>query len=543
MKKHLILPVMSEVRFRTFVEEATITAGGWHDGSSIHVVYGHTGDELVVTHEEVHHRIFTECPDGHLLHTLLFAQREHIPNKCDLESASRYNKLISNIFENSEIAQEIFATYISVKHFPVYEHADQLARYPAAYRHYFNQISPVLDEPLGSSYLQYLVAWNIAVVVFSSPFPNRFYASLPDIVTELLPIETPNLRVVAVLNALKCPLKMKQLIKELQSIGSDVALSMGGDAWDLTCEHDWIKAPRGIRHEVEFALSSRLREWIPEACEIEFCDGSADIAAMHVSFAASVGLSITTLPAIRSSAEDSAQVLVRAIGAVESKIENFPLPPTLEDHNLLWFLDPSHCMAIGGASVLDETIDLVTWQNVPKPNGGDSVFAKISDSMFEEITWKNSPLDIRPNIDAVVLGINDSEEMKSWFWRMPLIIPQQTQEICRTVGLLRFHLFWYLHGNYISWIDALTKPLYCCTVTVQSTSIAGATCVVKVLRHQDEYHTAFMRIFTKRAAAQFHPYEMLLIEKGDIIVEKSTEEIKMKVVSAFNLCSMMWRQL
>ncbi|MFD2257893.1 hypothetical protein ACFSSA_14515 [Luteolibacter algae] len=280
------MPLMERPIFRAFREEANvISTGGYHDGVSTNIFLNHGKDPLVNLHENVHDRIFSSCPDARILAVLLFGERKEFAALEDKRAIPKFSELINAMYSASEFAHEVFATYLSIKVFHISEHSAQAMRYPRDYQKYYEFLSVPLDERLGSSYLQYLVANALMVNSFSTPFYRRFLRSLPQVITSLKFDENPNQRLIAMMDVLGSGDRLDRLLAQLQRIADEISGSNGFQTWNLQSEDAWIAANGQERQLIEYAISNFLFGWISREARLEMYEFDERDSECFIKFA------------------------------------------------------------------------------------------------------------------------------------------------------------------------------------------------------------------------------------------------------------------
>lgn len=245
-------------------------------------------DELMFDHEQIHEHIFRSMADGRLLSLLM-----SIPNaKTQLdEKAHAYVKLRDGLLKASERPHEIFATYLSIKMQRPEKEKALLSRYPKAHRSYYQLVSHCLDRQFGSTYLQHLVAFNMANTVFCSPFPSRFLEDPhPDSRPE--PNEEPRHRFDALRAAMEDSHKVSKLLDLLMVGAKKIGRLFGFEKWDILSESDWASVSCSASIEMEYALSHLLREQLPQLSDIPYVEVSDPFNEKLKVFAQTLGFSV-----------------------------------------------------------------------------------------------------------------------------------------------------------------------------------------------------------------------------------------------------------
>ena len=95
-------------------------------------------------------------------------------------SPVRHHEILRALLATSRTAQQATATYLSIKRHAADEQPGVLMALSEDHEAYYDVLADVLDERLGASVVQHLVAWNAAIVAFSSRYMARFLSGLQD---------------------------------------------------------------------------------------------------------------------------------------------------------------------------------------------------------------------------------------------------------------------------------------------------------------------------------------------------------------------------
>jgi len=350
-------------------EEVPHIVGGTHNGERATLEMQSSADHLIGRHEDFHDLIFRSMPDGQLHSALI---------QINARASGRFAGLIRDLFYASEFPHEVFATYLSVKSFPSHEHQKMVEAYPATYRQYYDHLSRLLDARFGSSYLQYLVAFNMANTVFSSFFIRRF---LEDPQPDLRPTlkETSAYRLEVLTHALSNNLVVDELIERLQGEATAISTDKLHSVWDIRNEEGWENAQRETAQNVEFALSALLRTVLPKLSMLEVFDFTEKDLERFYAFTAQFGLTIHAANAPRTPEEQAEFVKFEAIVAGDTAINNpynvkiltrvpkerHPIEfsnALLGEEEFIHSLSPDLNAAIGSESVSSDLLDAMAWE-------------------------------------------------------------------------------------------------------------------------------------------------------------------------------------
>ena len=186
---------------RSCVTALYAAAAGWHDGQKMTVSITDSDDLVVAFHEKLHEEVFLGTPDGQVLSNLLWLEEAYLGGRPGIPVAVRAS--VDTLMGAVPHAHEVVATYLAIKLMPVDQQARQVDQLLKAYSTWYARLSSVVDATFRSSYLQYVVGWNVAVVTFSSPLLGRMAATDLNVPIRLQPQESPAWRLARVLDALR----------------------------------------------------------------------------------------------------------------------------------------------------------------------------------------------------------------------------------------------------------------------------------------------------------------------------------------------------
>jgi hypothetical protein len=154
--------------FRTLKDELESIAG-FHDFEKAHVTSKNAENKIVMTHEALHDRLITETPFG----TIQFLINRIVAKSKNPNASKSLLVLIDELFISSKITHEIYATYLSIKTYPLEEHKELLELHPNEYQNYYGELSEIIDPIFHSTYLQYLIGSKIIEICFASRLQER----------------------------------------------------------------------------------------------------------------------------------------------------------------------------------------------------------------------------------------------------------------------------------------------------------------------------------------------------------------------------------
>ena len=520
---------------------------GFHDGVRARVADTSLSTPLVSLHEATHARILHTTPDGHVLTAYCRA----LDSGLIPAAAVRAVEASTAIFgESSLVPHEVFATYLSVKAMPAAQEDSLLAQLTPEYRQYFQALAVIVDPVFRSSQLQFLVAWNCAVVVFSSPLIERF--PLVDITQpiQLSDAEDAGKRFDALLAALR-RVGPGSVMPTLEGVAREACRRNGLHPWDIQSEDAWLAATKtdgGYTYEpaaIEEALSEALREWLASIAPFQTLLGSKLLRALETfsravrdtlpsSVLDTLPSSVLSGPLERSPKESLAECLEReALDHGDSRVVNTSVYQlrTLKGESTLWsrLLDGASSIAIFSGS--PPTLNMSHWSifTWPTATAGDPEAAPGFFAAFERqdvisflhawIERKDSRRDA-PRIRAIAIAVQDPMQLVLCLQNVDYLLWRREEFVEK--------LCWYWSGN--------LHPLYAMFGAQKERLLTGrlktspelnsdeptmawndGRLILHLLHVGEELGTGlFMRAFPLTASASVNAFERILIDDGGL---------------------------
>ncbi len=257
--------------------------GGFHDGVRTRVVDAAMESPLITFHEAMHGQIFRETPDGQV-HRACCLALEH--NLVSGKLREAVTESVSCFYKAARLPHESFATYLSIKLMPPSAEPALLAQLSHKYVRYFRLLANIVDARFTSHYLQFLIAWNCAVAVFSSPLFERFPTLDLSVPIRLTDDENPRRRFGSLLSVLRNA-DVTSLRKHLETTARDSCERHGFAYWDIFSELAWFNRTYsdGKYSEepevLEQALSEAMRQWLQSNVPFTFLHGARFVAAFE----------------------------------------------------------------------------------------------------------------------------------------------------------------------------------------------------------------------------------------------------------------------
>jgi hypothetical protein len=258
------------------IECETVAVAGFHDGLRARVGDRAAQGSLISFHEGIHGRIFRETPDGQIHAALLWAMQS---GELAGQSLDAVTRSAAEMIEASRLPHEAFATYLSVKTLPFKTEGRSLRQLAPEYVDYFRLLSELLDYHFTSSQLQFVVAWNAAMCIFSSPFLERIPALDWSEPVRLSEDEHPASRFEALLKAIRQS-KLEGLRPRLEQAARTECLKRRARVWNIYSESAWMAATGStlkkgqVALAVEEALAAPLRDWLQSLVPFTFLRGA-----------------------------------------------------------------------------------------------------------------------------------------------------------------------------------------------------------------------------------------------------------------------------
>jgi hypothetical protein len=534
------------------VECETIAVAGFHDGLRARVGDHAAQGSLISFHEGIHGRIFRETPDGQIHAALLWAMQSGELAGQSLDAVTRST---AAMIEAARLPHEAFATYLSVKTLPFETEGRSLRQLAPEYVDYFRLLSELLDYHFTSSQLQFVVAWNAAMCIFSSPFLERIPALDWSEPVRLSEDEHPASRFEALLKAIR-QAELKGLRPRLEQAARAECLKRRARVWNLYSESAWLAATgstakkAGVALAVEEALAAPLRDWLQSLVPFTFLRG-ARLQSAARRFAPS--LRARLIPSWRrpficsagegvTASEDLHRVRNVAADASESRIINTNVHRLEVLHDLpaqTEFLLKG-CSSIAIASACPPKRHLTHW-SISAWSSGLPVDSNTFPSFSAEFdradvvrfltTWVALKMagEPVPHLRGIVLGIQGKEDMAR--------IIRETDYLPFLPYDLATKVCWYAWSGFLQSYDvgtdvgdkvlmaqmpanaspALLESKEKFLASIRSFEYEGLT--LKLVHVGERLGTGlFMRAFPLPAAATIAPFELSLMESGKLDV-------------------------
>lgn len=251
---------MKEIELKPFSLELK-TIAGYYDGTRSRIHDSALASPIVSIHESIHQRIFKETPDGQI-HSLFVIYLENKSLK--EEDRKVITKSLEIFIESSRLPHEAFATYLSIKNMPPDIESDLLLQHSKEYQSYYKIISDVIDKHYKCSYLQYLIVWNLAILIFSSPLLERLESIDIRIPVNLSEDENSTIRFNLLMNKLKL-VDYNALTEKLILSAKKSCDLYKFKYWDILSETEWEKALYDKNIDsvlIENDLSITIQDWL-----------------------------------------------------------------------------------------------------------------------------------------------------------------------------------------------------------------------------------------------------------------------------------------
>jgi hypothetical protein len=205
-------------------------------------------------------------------------------------------------------------------------------------------------------------------------------------------------------------------------------------------------------------------------------------------------------------------------------------------------------VAIGCSESDAENFDLAVWMS----NNGkieETILTKVETNIINELqealAFRNSADS--PALDAIVLGLNSMLGIYAWYERLirsflwDPFLPDRRALIAELI--FRWpQIVWYLHGNFVEWLEMLTKPLYFTEIVLETDvfKVGGYLHIVK----ESETDQLYMRIFSETASSTLRDYRQLSQRRGyfkamdDVMLSSYRDRIE----AATYLITSMWEE-
>jgi hypothetical protein len=240
--------------FKPFRYEVEVTAG-YHNLERTGYNAGFARDAMVMSHEQVHARIFATQPDGIVLAYFGRIGDGRVPH-APAEVRAACQATAEEMIEHSLLTHEATATYLGIKQLGPAEQAARIATLVDDYADYYRHFSETFDPGLSSSFLQFIIAWTASNFATGSPLLERVGNAPWDAPFTLALKEQPNHRAAAVMELWRNN-RERYLRDIIRPAVAAVFSQAGVTGWDIDDEAGWI-ANEKLREPVEGAIWQAL---------------------------------------------------------------------------------------------------------------------------------------------------------------------------------------------------------------------------------------------------------------------------------------------
>lgn len=231
-----------------FAVEIDGAVAGFHAILSISLdAHATARSSTVAFHEAIHERILMRTPDG-FVH--LGLKQLSVAATASEETRQWASRWCSEIEQCSAIAHETIATYCGIKQADVAEHDAAIEALPPEYLGWFRSLADRIDSVFYASYVQYLLGWFVGELCFSTSFSHRVSSEAPGDKVILSEDEKPDARLARILETL-CKDVLGYLLENLKR----------ATGLDIQNEAAWDALPHEERMQLDLALSKIIREW------------------------------------------------------------------------------------------------------------------------------------------------------------------------------------------------------------------------------------------------------------------------------------------
>jgi len=448
------------IPFRPFeleIRSQAVMAGDF-DGGRANVILSHVHNPIVSAHEAIHHRLSCGSTDGHILALYMM----FVNGYGNVDSATRdaaEPRLVA-LMKDAIVPHEAAATYLGIKSFTP-SHQDELIRQlPPQYREYYDIFARVLEPRILTSHLQWLFAWNIALLSFSSPFILKWINmdwmqpfTVPD-------HYRPSIRLHRIVNSIRDN-TLGTLVQLCQSVANETCDALGITLFDIQTECGWERTNRV--GAIQKAISTRLYLALVESAKIEYLRSDFDVSypaefeLYRSKIKQRIGIDMLVLPI--KSEED--ELYVEAYQSAESVIanSNVPVPERADDDivkkGFLYY--PRHRVhVVRPTQSLGRWTLLFEWTEDKRRHCTIS----ISDAAFSfwlRFHWRLKQQGLlTADVQTAVISVTNVRELCNMVY---LLRPSSSRGASdrRWPEWVDTALCWYLEGNVFDWLAAFSK--------------------------------------------------------------------------------------
>lgn len=451
--KFKLRPLEQELR-----QAERTTHAGYHDMHKPVVDIRSWNSAVTTKHERLHDELFMHSTFGGFQKDVALVASLFSPSS-EYRSVFENWKQIS--LDESRIAHETYATFLSIKSFPPDKEQYLLGRHPREYQTYFNHLSSVIDSDCGSSFLQYLVAKSLVTCAFWGRIRARVVTQKEILNPKVLPEESPDLRLYNLLENFETKLSDPIFAAIDQSVEELIIKGVLPKGFRAQSEADWTALPYQQSDSADRYLMPRIREAIFRAASTQLklsmsswehtgvVDAEKFFAAVNEFTEVSIELKPAEVAKDLHTAEDNVEKLRRG----NIKIENpFVRIPDQLNHidsfsQLDEYLQPGNVAISTKYHTANDDID---WRVVVF-TGTDSALFSLDDSTFMRALNLHRPVRLgegRQNvIETVVVGVRSLDDFESLYDRYE-------DTFLHSEHVSRFPtIFWYTGGNFSEWFE------------------------------------------------------------------------------------------
>lgn len=242
---------------------------GWNDGTRVGIKSHALGSITVQCHEAIHGRIFNETADGHLHRLCCMASRTEL----DRHHSGAYTEAASIMFEDTRLAHEAAATYLSIQGLPTraFRRAE-LKKLSREYREYYALLDEAARHVSPTTWVRYALSWSFIQWCFQSRRFELFFATeKPDLTA--LEVACPTERFIVGKDFLLSDGRVHKWAEHSLSEASGAFCAKGFELWDFHSETAWNKRDGRVELKAfENHLTAEASHWLAENMPFESAD-------------------------------------------------------------------------------------------------------------------------------------------------------------------------------------------------------------------------------------------------------------------------------
>lgn len=243
---------------------------GWNDGTRVGIKSHALSSLTVQSHEGIHARIFNETADGHLHRVCCLAAGTDL----DQRHAGAYTHAAKIMFEDTRLAHEAAATYLSIQGLPTRPlRRAEYKKLTREYKEYYALLDELTKTTSPTTWLRFAFGWAFIHWCFQSRRFDQFFASKNPRLQLFLDVPSPTERFIRSKEYLLADGRAQEWTRYSLSAASTAFSHKGFDLWDFHSEAAWNERSEDLHvGAFENQLTSDAGDWLCEHLPFENAD-------------------------------------------------------------------------------------------------------------------------------------------------------------------------------------------------------------------------------------------------------------------------------